>query len=166
MNSVRAASTRTTITYYFPKYGTPWLTCERRLGRTMINAIRTACSQQFCFNTTVETPKTCPTTESCIFISCLRCIKWIKAPRAAKHVFISSTLKVRADSHQNIIECLNVSGPSFQIREGRLNIFLWSEFHDGLFFLFLKKKLLKAFPPYLQSHKTVITLKCDKFISH
>lgn len=39
------------------------------------------------------------TTAGCVFLSrllCPGCIKWIKALRAAKHIFISSTLRMRA----------------------------------------------------------------------
>ncbi len=64
------------------------------------------------------------TTEGYIFLSpllCPECIKWIKALRAAKHIFISSTLRVRAaDSRQHIMECHKVPGPSRQIKDGRL----------------------------------------------
>lgn len=59
-----------------------------------------------------------------IFLSplfCPGCIKWIKAVWAAKHIFISSTLRVRtADSRQHIMECHKIPGPSLQIKDGRL----------------------------------------------
>ena len=64
------------------------------------------------------------TTAGYIFLSpllCPRCIKWIKALRAANHTFISSTVRVRAaESRQHIMECHKVPGPSRQIKDGRL----------------------------------------------
>lgn len=69
------------------------------------------------------------TTASYIFLSpllCPGCIKWIKALRAAKHIFISSTLSVRAaDSRQNIMDCHKVPGPSHQIKDRRLKFSDW-----------------------------------------